>query len=45
LINNEVAFQVMGTIKEKTEQALTQIVELKENFQTITQEIEENQKE
>jgi hypothetical protein len=44
LINDEVAFQVVDTIKEKTVQALTQEAELKENFQMITKEIKEAQK-
>jgi hypothetical protein len=39
LISNEVAVQVVDTIKEKTAQALTQATELKEKFQTITKEI------
>jgi hypothetical protein len=39
-----VAFQVVDTIKEKTVQALTKEIELKEKFQTITKEIEEAQK-
>jgi chromosome segregation ATPase len=44
LISDEVAVQVVDTIKEKTAQAQTQAAELKEKFQTITKEIEEAQK-
>jgi hypothetical protein len=44
LISDEVAAQVVDTIKEKTAQALTKAAELKEKFQTITKEIEEAQK-
>jgi hypothetical protein len=44
LLSNEVAVQVVDTIKEKTTQALTKAAELKEKFQTITKEIEEAQK-
>jgi uncharacterized coiled-coil DUF342 family protein len=44
LISDEVAVQVVDTIKEKTVQAQTQAAELKEKFQMITKEIEEAQK-
>jgi hypothetical protein len=44
LLSNEVAVQVVDTIKEKTAQALTKVAELKKKFQTITKEIEEAQK-
>jgi hypothetical protein len=44
LLSDEVAVQVVDTIKEKTAQALTKAAELKEKFQTITKEIEEAQK-
>jgi hypothetical protein len=44
LLSDEVAVQVVDTIKEKTAQALTKATELKEKFQTITKEIEEAQK-
>ena len=36
--------QVVDTIKEKIAQALTKATELKEKFQTITKDIEEDQK-
>jgi hypothetical protein len=39
-----VAVQVVDTIKDKTMQALTKEVELKEKFYTITKEIEVAQK-
>jgi hypothetical protein len=41
LLSDEVAVQVIDTIKEKTTQALKKVAELKEKFQTITKEIEE----
>jgi hypothetical protein len=44
LLSDEVAVQVVDTIKEKTVQALTQATRLKEKFQMITKEIEEAQK-
>jgi hypothetical protein len=44
LINDEVAVQVVDTIKEKTVQVLTQATKIKEKFQTITKEIREAQK-
>jgi FtsZ-binding cell division protein ZapB len=44
LINNEVAIQVVDTIKEKTVQAWTQVEELKEKCQAITKEVDEAQK-
>jgi peptidoglycan hydrolase CwlO-like protein len=44
LLSDEVAVQVVDTIKEKTMQALTKATELKEKFQTITEEIEAAQK-
>jgi predicted nucleic acid-binding Zn-ribbon protein len=44
LLSDEVAVQVVDTIKEKTAQALTKAAELKEKFQTITEEIEAAQK-
>jgi hypothetical protein len=45
LINDEVAVQVVDTIKEKTMQALTQAAKLMEKFQMITKEIEKDQQE
>jgi hypothetical protein len=39
-----VAVQVVDTIKEKTTQELKKVAELKEKFQTITEEIEAAQK-
>jgi hypothetical protein len=44
LLSDEVAVQVVDTIKDKTMQALAQTTEIKENFQTITKEIDEAQK-
>ena len=44
LLSDEVAVQVVDTIKDKTVQALTQTTELEEKFQTITKEIEKAQK-
>ena len=44
LLSNRVAVQVVDTIKEKTVQAVTKVVELKEKFKMITKEIEEAQK-
>ena len=41
MLSDEVAVQVVDTIKDKTAQALTQTVELKEKFQTITKGIGE----
>jgi peptidoglycan hydrolase CwlO-like protein len=44
LLSDEVAVQVVDTIKERTTQALTKAAELREKFQTITEEIEAAQK-
>ena len=44
LLSDEVAVQVVDTIKEKTAQALIKEAELKEKFQMITEEIEAAQK-
>jgi hypothetical protein len=44
LLSDEVVVQVVDTIKEKTVQALTKAVELREKFQMITEEIEAAQK-
>jgi hypothetical protein len=44
LLSDEVAVQIVDTFKEKTAQALTKATELQEKFQTITKEIEEDQK-
>jgi hypothetical protein len=38
-----VTVQVVDTIKEKTTQALIKVAELRENFHTITEEIEASQ--
>jgi hypothetical protein len=43
-LSDEVVVKVVDTIKVKTAQALTKAIELKENFQTITKEIEESKK-
>jgi hypothetical protein len=43
-MSEEVAAQTVDTIKEKTAQALTKATELQEQFQTITKEIEEAQR-
>jgi hypothetical protein len=40
LLSNEVVVQVVDTIKEKTTQALIKVAEMREKFQTITEEIE-----
>jgi hypothetical protein len=40
LISDEIAVQIVDTLKEKTVQAQTQATELKEKFQAITKEIE-----
>jgi hypothetical protein len=40
-LSDEVAVQVVDTIKEKIGQALTKVAELKGKFQTITKEIKE----
>jgi hypothetical protein len=44
LLSDEVAVQVVDTIKEKTAQALIKAAELREKFQMITEEIEAAQK-
>jgi hypothetical protein len=44
LMSEEVAAQTVDTIKEKTTQALTKAAKLQEQFQTITKEIEEAQR-
>jgi peptidoglycan hydrolase CwlO-like protein len=44
LISDEIAVQIVDTLKEKTAQAQTQATELKEKFQAITKEIEEAHK-
>jgi hypothetical protein len=44
LINDEIAVQIVDTLKEKTAQVQTQAAELKEKFQAITREIEEAHK-
>jgi hypothetical protein len=44
LIIDEIAVQIVDTLKEKTAQAQTQATELKEKFQAITREIEEAHK-
>jgi hypothetical protein len=44
LISEEVAVKIVNIIKEKTAQALTKAAELQENFQTITRDIEEAQR-
>jgi chromosome segregation ATPase len=44
LLSDEVAVQVVDTIREKTTQVQTQVVALKEKFQMITKEINEAQK-
>jgi uncharacterized coiled-coil DUF342 family protein len=44
LVSDEVAVQIVDTLKEKTVQAQTQATELKEKFQAITKEIEEAHK-
>jgi hypothetical protein len=41
LINDEVTFKIVDTIKENIVQALTQATKLKEKFQKITKEIKE----
>ena len=43
-MSEEVVAQIVDTIKEKTVQALTKAAKLKEQFQTITKEIEEAHK-
>jgi hypothetical protein len=44
LISDEIAVQIVDTLKEKTAQVQTQATELKEKFQAITKEIEEAHK-
>ena len=44
LINDEIAVQIVDTLKEKTVQVQTRAAELKEKFQVITKEIEEAHK-
>jgi hypothetical protein len=44
LISDEIAGQIVDTLKEKTAQAQTEATELKEKFQEITKEIEEEHK-
>jgi hypothetical protein len=44
LINDEIAFQIIDTLKKKTTQAQTQATKLKEKFQAITREIDEAHK-
>jgi predicted nucleic acid-binding Zn-ribbon protein len=44
LISDEIAVQTVDTLKEKTVQAQTQAMELKEKFQAITREIDEAHK-
>jgi predicted nucleic acid-binding Zn-ribbon protein len=44
LISDEIAVQTVDTLKEKTMQAQTQAVELKEKFQAITREIDKAHK-
>jgi hypothetical protein len=44
MISEEAAAEIVDTIKEKTTQALTKVVELQEKFQMITREIEEAQR-
>jgi formylmethanofuran dehydrogenase subunit C len=41
LISDEIAVQIVDTLKEKTVQEKTQVAELKEKFQMVTREIEE----
>jgi predicted nucleic acid-binding Zn-ribbon protein len=41
LISDEIAVQIVDTLKEKTVQAQTQATELKEKFQAVTREIED----
>jgi hypothetical protein len=41
LISDEIAVQIVDTLKENIMQAQTQATEFKENFQAITREIEE----
>jgi hypothetical protein len=44
LLSDELAVQVVDTIKERTAQAMTKATELREKFQMITEEIEVAQK-
>jgi len=44
LMREEVEAQTVNNIKEKIVQALTKVVELQEQFHTITKEIEETQR-
>jgi hypothetical protein len=41
MVNNDIAVQVLDTLKEKTAEAQSQEMELKEKFQAITREIDE----
>jgi len=44
LINNEIAMQIVDTLKEKTVQDQMQETKLREKFQEITREINEAHK-
>jgi hypothetical protein len=44
LISEEIAVQIVDTLKERTTQVQTQATTLKEKFQEITKDIEEAQK-